>query len=123
MLSSYIARCKLRSIGLNVYYVIEKETNVGINYYDTINSYRWWEENEYTKTFDSRKEAEEIIEKRKRSWEINCKRAGYRVEFIEARAVPRIGKIVKDTEGNGRFPFRDMFIKSNEHDYLLKLFI
>ena len=98
------AVCQMKKLGFRVYYIIEKETNVGTTYYDTINTHKWWQENEYTRVFESRKEAEEFIEKNIDSFKYSCKRAGYRVKFISAKAVARVGKIVKDEKGEGSSP-------------------
>jgi hypothetical protein len=108
-----LLECKIRRLGLNVYYLIEKETNVGNSFLDTVNSYGWWKENMWSKTFESKKEAEEYIQKNINSIKFSCYRAGYQVEFVSVKPVPRVGKIIK-ADGTGREPFRDRFIQDKE---------
>jgi len=109
----------LNNFGLKLYYIIEQETNVGINCLDRINSHGWWKENEYTRVYDSKDKANKVADKFRKS--IGKRTIGcHQVIIKDIRVIPRIGRIDNDENGEGLFPFRDRFIKSDRFPLLLK---
>lgn len=111
---------KIFDLGLTICYVIEVESNVGTHYYDTINSYKLWKENPYTKFFTSYSEAQDFLNLKSTQSRIKSSitSGGYRCRFESARVVPRVGKIVKDYEQDYQQTSygQDVFVKSPEFD-------